>query len=329
MKRRQFIMLLGGAAAAWPLAARAQQPERMRRIGVLLGLAEGDADARSWVTAFRQRLNALGWTDGRNVRIDYRFAGDDAGRIGAHATELVGLTPDVMFVSSQPVFDAARGATRTIPIVFVQISDPVVSGLVASLARPGGNITGFTSGEFGRGEKWLELLKEMAPRLAQVTVVMDLENATNVGQFRAIDGVAPSFGVQLIKAGVHDAAEIERTLEAVARKSNAGLIVLANPVTMSHRKQITSLAFQHRMPSVYPYRHYVTSGGLASYGPDLVDLYRSGASYVDRILRGERPGDLPIQHPTKFELVINLKTAKALGLTVPPTMLALADEVIE
>jgi putative tryptophan/tyrosine transport system substrate-binding protein len=242
---------------------------------------------------------------------------------------LVGLTPDVMFISSQPVFDAAREATRTIPIVFVQISDPVVSGFVASLARPGGNITGFTSGEFERSEKWLELLKEMAPRVAQVTVVLDLENATNVGQFRAIEGVAPSFGVQLTKAGVHDAAEIERALKVFARKSNAGLIVLANPVTMGHRDLITSLAVQHRVPSVYPYRHYVTSGGLASYGPDLADLYRSGASYVDRILRGEKPGDLPIQHPTKFELVINLKTAKALGLTVPPTMLALADEVIE
>jgi putative tryptophan/tyrosine transport system substrate-binding protein len=329
MRRREFISLLGGAAAAWPLAARAQQGQRMRRIGVLLGLDESDADARSWVTAFRQRLDALGWTDGHNARIDYRFAGADAGRIRAHATELVGLTPDLIFISSQPAFDAAREATRTIPIVFVQISDPVVSGFVASLARPGGNITGFTSGEFERGEKWLELLKEIAPRVAQVTVVLDLENATNVGQFRAIEGVAPSFGVQLTKAGVHDAAEIERALEVFARKSNAGLIVLANPVTVRHRELITSLAVQHRLPSVYPYRLYVTSGGLASYGPDLADLYRSAASYVDRILRGEKPGDLPIQQPTKFELVINLKTARALGFTVPPSLLARADEVIE
>jgi putative ABC transport system substrate-binding protein len=327
VRRREFITLLGGAAT-WPLAARAQQGQRMRRIGVLLGLDESDADARSWVTAFRQRLDALGWTDGHNARIDYRFAGADAGRIRAHATELVGLTPDVIFISSQPAFDAAREATRTIPIVFVQISDPVVSGFVASLARPGGNITGFTSGEFERGEKWLELLKEIAPRVAQVTVVLDLENATNVGQFRAIEGVAPSFGVQLTKAGVHDAAEIERALEVFARKSNAGLIVLANPVTMGQRELITSLAVQHRVPSVYPYRHYVTSGGLASYGPDVADLYRSAAGYVDRILKGENPADLPVQAPTKYELVINLKTAKALGLDVPPTLLARADEVI-
>jgi putative ABC transport system substrate-binding protein len=241
----------------------------------------------------------------------------------------VGLTPDVIFISSQPAFDAAREATRTIPIVFVQISDPVVSGFVASLARPGGNITGFTSGEFERGEKWLELLKEIAPRVAQVTVVLDLENATNVGQFRAIEGVAPSFGVQLTKADVHDAAEIERALEVFARKSNAGLIVFANPVTMGQRELITSLAVQHRVPSVYPYRHYVTSGGLASYGPDVADLYRSAAGYVDRILKGEKPADLPVQAPTKYELVINLKTAKTLGLEIPPTLLARADEVIE
>jgi putative tryptophan/tyrosine transport system substrate-binding protein len=296
---------------------------------VLLGLDESDADARSWVAAFRHRFDALGWTDGHNVRIDYRFAGADAGRIRADATELVGLTPDVMFISTQPAFDAAREATRTIPIVFVQISDPVVSGFVASLARPGGNITGFIGGEFERSEKWLELLKEIAPSVAQVTVVMEPENATNVGQFRAIEGVAPSFGAQLTKAGVHDAAEIERALEVFARKSNAGLIVLANPVTVRHRELITSLAVQHRLPSVYPYRLYVTSGGLASYGPDLADLYRSAASYVDRILRGEKPGDLPIQQPTKFELVINLKTARALGFTVPPSLLARADEVIE
>jgi putative ABC transport system substrate-binding protein len=320
IRRRDFVILLGGGAATWPLAARAQQPGRMRRIGVLLGLDESDADARSWVTTFRQRLDALGWTDGHNARIDYRFAGADAGRIRAHATELVGLTPDVIFISSQPAFDAAREATRTIPIVFVQISDPVVSGFVASLARPG---------EFERGEKWLELLKEIAPRVAQVTVVLDLENATNVGQFRAIEGVAPSFGVQLTKAGVHDAAEIERALEVFARKSNAGLIVFANPVTMGQRELITSLAVQHRVPSVYPYRHYVTSGGLASYGPDVADLYRSAAGYVDRILKGEKPADLPVQAPSKYELVINLKTAKALGLEVPPMLLARADEVIE
>jgi putative tryptophan/tyrosine transport system substrate-binding protein len=213
--------------------------------------------------------------------------------------------------------------------VFVQISDPVVSGFVASLARPGGNITGFTSGEFERGEKWLELLKEIAPRVAQVTVVLDPENATNVGQFRVIEGVAPSFGVQLTKAGVHDAAEIERALEVFARKSRAGLIVFANPVTMGHRELINSLAVQHRVPSVYPYRHYVTSGGLASYGPDVADLYRSAAGYVDRILKGEKAADLPVQAPTKYELVINLKTAKALGLEIPPSLLARADEVIE
>jgi putative ABC transport system substrate-binding protein len=329
MRRRDFLLLVSSAAFACPSFAQAQSTGKTRRIGVLLGLDESDADARSWVAAFRQRLDALGWTDGHNVRIDYRFAGADAGRIRAHATELVGLTPDVMFISSQPAFDAAREATSTIPIVFVQISDPVVTGLVASLARPGGNITGFIGGEFERSEKWLELLKEIAPRVAQVTVVMAPENATNVGQFRAIEGVAPSFGAQLTKAGVHDAAEIERALEVFARKSNAGLMVLANPVTIRHRELITSLAVLHRLPSVYPYRLYVTSGGLASYGPDLADLYRSGASYVDRILRGEKPGDLPIQHPTKFELVINLKTAKALGLNVPPSLLSRADEVVE
>jgi putative tryptophan/tyrosine transport system substrate-binding protein len=329
MRRRDFLSLVGSAALACPSFAQAQPIGKTPRIGVLLGVAESDVDARSWVTAFRQRLDALGWTDGHNVRIDYRFAGADAGRIRAHTTELVALTPDVMFISSQPVFDVAREATSTIPIVFVQISDPLVSGFVASLARPGGNITGFTSGEFERSEKWLELLKEIAPRVAQVTVVLAPENATNVGQFRAIEGVAPSFGAQLAKTGVHDAAEIERALEVFVDKSNAGLIVLANPVTIHHRELISSLAVQHRLPSVYPYRLYVTSGGLASYGPDLVDLYRSGASYVDRILRGEKPGDLPIQQPAKFELVINLKTAKALGLTVPPSLLSRADEVIE
>jgi putative ABC transport system substrate-binding protein len=329
MKRRDFLSLVSGAAFACPFFAQAQSTGKTRRIGMLLGVDESDADARSWVTAFRQRLDALGWTDGHNVRIDYRFAGADAGRIRAHATELVGLTPDVIFISTQPAFDAVREATRTIPIVFVQISDPVVSGFVASMARPGGNITGFIGGEFERSEKWLELLKEIAPRVAQVAVVMDPENATNVGQFRAIEGVAPSFGAQLTKAGVHDAAEIERVLEAFARKSNAGLIVLANPVSVRHRELITSLAVHYRLPSIYPYRLYVTSGGLASYGPDLADLYRSAASYVDRILRGEKPGDLPIQQPTKFELVINLKTAKVLGLDIPPSLLARADEVIE
>jgi ABC-type uncharacterized transport system substrate-binding protein len=329
MRRRDFLSLVSTAAFVCPSFAQAQSTGKTRRIGVLLGADESDADARSWVTAFRQRLDTLGWTDGRNVRIDYRFAGADAGRIRAHATELAGLTPDVMFTSTQPAFDAAHEATRTIPIVFVQISDPVVSGLVASLARPGGNMTGFIGGEFERSEKWLELLKEIVPRVAQVTVVLAPENVTNVGQFRAIEGVALSFGAQLTKAGVHDAAEIERALKVIAPKSNAGLIVLANPVTIRHRELIASLAVQHRLPSVYPYRLYVTSGGLASYGPDLADLYRSGASYVDRILRGEKPGDLPIQQPTKFELVINLKTAKALGLDVPLLLQQRADEVIE
>jgi putative tryptophan/tyrosine transport system substrate-binding protein len=328
MRRREFIALIGGAAV-WPVAARAQQSDRGPRVGVLLSIAENDPEAERRIQAFRQGLQELGWTEGRNVRVEYRFGAADAGRIAAQVAELVALKPDVIVGNSTSVVTALRQATRSIPVVFVQIIDPVGSGLVESLARPGGNMTGFSDFELGTSAKWLELLKEIAPSARRAVVLLAHDLAPNIGFLHALERVAPSVGVQLTPVRVRDAVEIEQGLDSFAHQSNGGLIVLPSPVAAVHRDTIIMLAARHRLLAVYPFRYFVLSGGLLSYGVDNADLYRRGASYVDRILKGASPADLPMQQPIKFEMVINLKTAKALGLEVPPTLLARADEVIE
>jgi putative tryptophan/tyrosine transport system substrate-binding protein len=328
MRRREFISLLGGATA-WPLAARAQQDGRMRRVGVLMHLAADDPEGQARIAAFTQGLQELRWTIGRNVRIDYRWAAGDAERGRKYAAELVALAPDVILAAGGAVVAPLLQATRTVPIVFAQTPDPVGAGFVASLARPGGNATGFTIFEFGMGGKWLELLKEIAPRVTRAAVLRDAALAAGTGQLGAIQSVAPSFGVELSPIDVRDAGEIERAVTAFARSPNDGLLVTGSALATVHRDLIVALAARHRLPAVYPARYFVTDGGLFSYGPDSMDPYRQVAGYVDRILKGEKPADLPVQTPTKYELVINLKTAKALGLTVPPTLLARADEVIE
>src|SRR5947207_14956566 len=332
MRRRAFITLLGGAAAApamlWPLAARAQQAERMRRIGVLMYLAADDAEGQARLAAFTQALKQLGWSDGRNLRIDARWATADD--IRRHAAELAALAPDVLLAGTGTATVAPLlQATRTVPIVFVTVIDPVGAGFVATLARPGGNATGFTIYEYGMSGKWLELLKEIAPRVTRAAVLRDPAVASGIGQFGAVPAVAPSLGVELSPVDVRDAGEIERAVTECARGLNGGLIVTGSPAAIVHRDLIATLAARHRLPAVYPGRYSVTAGGLISYGPDLVDQYRRAAGYVDRILKGEKPADLPVQAPTKYELVINLKTAKALGIEVPTTLLARADEVIE
>ena len=327
--RRELLAALGGAAAAWPLAARAQQSERVRRVGVLMNLTADDDDASPRVTALAQGLQQLGWTAGRNVRIDYRWGAVDADRSRRYATELLALASDVILASSSPAVAALQQATPTVPIVFVNIIDPVGAGFVDSLAQPGGNATGFISYEYGLSAKLLELLREIAPELKRVAVLRDPAIATGIGQLAVIQAAAPSFGVEVRPVGVRDADEIERAVTAFARSSNGGLIVTGSPLTALHRKLIIALVARHRLPAVYPFRYYPTSGGLISYGPDTTDPFRRAAGYVDRILKGEKPSDLPVQAPTKYELVINLKTAKALGLEVPPTLLARADEVIE
>ena len=325
MKRRDFMTLIGGAAAAWwPVWARAQQGERMRRIGVLMGFAEDNADAQ-----FLQSLQQLGWTDGRNVRIDTRWGGGDAERHRRYAAELVTLTPDVILASSSPALGPLLQATRTIPIVFTVITDPVGAGFVDSLARPGGNATGFTSFEYGNSGKWLELLKEIAPHVTRVAVLRDAAIAAGIGQFGAIQSAAPSLGVEVSALNVRDAGEIERAFAAFARSSNGGLIVTSSALAYIHRNLIITLAARHKLPAVYNNRYFVTGGGLVSYGPDRIDQFRRAAGYVDRILKGEKPADLPVQAPTKYELIINMKAAKAIGLDVPATLLARADEVIE
>jgi putative tryptophan/tyrosine transport system substrate-binding protein len=329
MKRRAFIVLLGGGAAAWPLAARAQQPERMRSIGVLMSLAADDPDAQARVAAFRQGLQQLGWTDGRNVQIDIRWAAGDADHMRRYAAELVALTPDVILAIGAAVTGPLRQVTRTVPIVFVQVTDPVGAGFVVSLARPGGNATGFIQFEYGMAGKWLELLKEIAPGVKRVAVIRDPDISAGPGQLGAIQSVAPSFGVELKPVGVRDAAEIKQTLDSFARGSNGGLLVTGSTLALVHRDLITTLATRHKLPAVYFQRPFVDAGGLISYAPDHIEPFRRAAGYVDRILKGEKPADLPVQAPTKYELVINLKTAKALGLEVPPTLLARADEVIE
>jgi ABC-type uncharacterized transport system substrate-binding protein len=327
MRRREFIALLGSTAVGWPLVARAQQPERMRRIGVLMNLAADDPEGQARSAAFLQALQQLGWSDGRNVRIDYRWAAGDAGHFQRYAEELLALAPDVILASATPSVQALQQATRTVPIVFAIVADPVGAGFVDSLARPGGNVTGFTPFEFAFGAKWLELLKEIAPHLTRVAVLRDF--TIGPAQLSAIQAVAPSFGVELSPVGVRDAGEIERTIAAFARSSNGGLIVTASTSAIIHRELITTLAARNKLPAVYYTRYWVAGGGLMSYGPDFRDQFRRAASYVDRILKGEKPADLPVQAPTKYELVINLKTAKALGIEMPAGVLARADEVIE
>jgi putative ABC transport system substrate-binding protein len=328
LRRREFIAGLGGVAAAWPIAAKAQQRERMRRIGVLMVGAADDPGSPVIIGAFLQGMSELGWTDRRNVVIDYRWAAGEAERYRKFATELVELSPDVIVAAGVPSAAALQQATRSIPIVFVDAGDPVGSGLVASLARPGGNLTGFALFEYGFGAKWLELLKQIAPGVTRAAVFRDPSNPTGVGQFAVLQAVAPPLGVEVIPVTVREASEIERAVAAFARSANGGLIVTGGQASF-HRKLIVALAARHRLAAVYPYRFWVTGGGLISYGPDLPGQFRQAAGYVDRILKGEKPADLPVQAPTKYELVINLKTAKALGLEIPDKLLALADEVIE
>jgi ABC-type uncharacterized transport system substrate-binding protein len=328
MERREFITLLGGAAVAWPVAARAQQGEPMRRIGVLMSLGADDAEGQARLAAFSQALKQLGWSEGRNLRIDTRWTTADD--IRKHAAELVALAPDVLVAGGGTATVAPLlQATRTVPIVFTVVIDPVGAGFVASLAHPGGNATGFTVYEYSMSGKWLELLKEIAPRVSRVAVLRDPAIASGIGQFGAVQIVAPSLGVELSSVDVRDAGEIERAVAAFASGLNGGLIVTASPLTTAHRNLIVTLAARHKLPAVYPTRYYVAAGGLISYGPDLLDQYRRAASYVDRILKGEKPADLAVQAPTKFELLINLKTAKALGLVMPPAVLGRADEIIE
>jgi putative ABC transport system substrate-binding protein len=328
VKRRDFITLLGGAAAAWPFDARTQQSDRVRRIGVLINTVDNDPDAIARLSALQKALRELGWDEGRNLQIDTRWGVDDD-RIRRNAAELIALAPDVILANGPPPAMALQQATRSVPIVFVGVTDPVGMGIVQSLARPGGNATGFISAEFGLSVKWLEMLKEMAPGVRRVAVLRESSNPSGLAQFAAIQGVAPSFGVELSPLGVRDAGEIERDVGAFARPGNGGMIVTRIAETIAHRDAIIKAASQSRLPAVYPLRVFVTAGGLISYGPDLVDQYRRAAAYVDRVLKGEKPADLPVQAPTKYELVINLKTARALGLTIPPGVLAIADEVIE
>jgi putative tryptophan/tyrosine transport system substrate-binding protein len=328
MKRREFITVLGGAAVAWPLA-HAQQAERVRRIGVLTGFAAEDPAEQSRVLVFAQALAQSGWTEGRNVRIDIRWGARDPERVRRYAAELVALAPDVILAVGSASTGPLLQATRAIPIVFVQIGDPVGAGFVETLPRPGGNATGFMLYEYGFGGKWLELLKEIAPSVKRVAFLRNPTIAAGAGQFGAIQASAPSLGVEVRTINVRDAGEIERALTAFAQPSNGGLIVAAGAAAFFDREVTIKLAARHRLPTVYSDRAFVTDGGLTSYGPDRVEQYRQAAVYVDRILKGEKPADLPVQAPTKYELVINLKSAKALGLEVPPTLLARADEVIE
>ena len=329
MNRRKLVTLLGGAAAAWPLAAQAQQGGRVRRIGVLMGVAADDPEGVRRALAFAQGLQELGWSEGRNVRIDIRWPAGDAERYRKYATELVALAPDAVLAAGGTVTAALQQASRSVPIVFVTVADPVGFGLVASLARPGGNATGFTNFDYGFTAKWLELLKEIAPRVTRVAFMRDPAIATGIGQFAAMQSVAPSLGIELTALIVRDAVEIERAVTEFARRPNGGLIVPALSQAAVHRDLIVSLAARLRLPTVYPYSYFVTAGGLISYGPDTLDQYRLAAGYVDRILRGEKPADLPVQAPTKYELVINLKTAKALGISVPAIVFARANEIIE
>jgi putative tryptophan/tyrosine transport system substrate-binding protein len=328
MNRRAFMTLFGGAAA-WPLAARAQQPGRMRHIGVLIPFAADGPDSQTRITAFLNTLHQLGWADGRNIRVSYRWRAANAELTRQYAEELAALVPDVILASGGSVVRPLLQVTRTIPVVFTQAPDPVGSGFVASMARPGGNATGFSQFESGLSAKWLELLKQIAPQITRAVVVRDPLDPGGMGQWGAVHAVASSIGVELSPVGLSDPSEFEHALSTFAQAPNGGLIVTGSAPAAVHRELIIRLAARHRLPAIYPYRYFVSAGGLVCYGPDTILPYKLAAGYVDRILRGEKLGDLPVQAPTKFELVINLKTAKALGLEVPPTLLARADEVIE
>ena len=328
MRRREFITLVGGAGTTWPFAVRAQQPERMRRIAILLPATADDAKFQTWIGSFLQGLQQSGWTIGRNVQIDTRWATANAAAIRRHAAELVALAPDVILAHGTMSVGPSLEATRTVPIVFPVAADPVGAGFVNSLARPGGNATGFTSFDWDVCAKWLELLKQTAPSVTRVAVLRDTESS-GPSQFAVIQAAAPSLRVQVSPVNVRESSEIERAVTAFARSPGGGLIVTASPAATRDRNLIIKLATRHKLPAVYYERLFVAGGGLISYGPDFVEQYRRAAGYVDRILKGEKPADLPVQAPTKYELVINLKTAKALGLTVPPSLLATASEVIE
>jgi putative ABC transport system substrate-binding protein len=329
MKRREFITLFGGAAATWPLAARAQQG--MRRIGVLMSLAADDPEAQLRLAAFEQGMRALGWAEGRNLRTDHRWALGEADALRRTARELLGTAPDVILANSTPAALALQEQGSTVPIVFVQVTDPVGQGLVPNLGRPGGNVTGFTSFEFSIGTKWLEMLKVVAPQITRVALLFNPATAPFADSFRLpVQAAAPSFDVTtVVSATAGDAPEIERVLEAFAREPNGGLMVLPDTTTTNHRDLIIALAARHRLPAVYPFRYFATSGGLMSYGTDVADIFRRAASYVDRILKGTRPGELPVQAPSKYETVFNLKAANTLGIPMPPVLLGRADEVIE
>ena len=333
MKRREILSLLGAAAGAswvlWPFVARAQQSERMRRVGVLMSTAADEPEGQARIATFLQALQQLGWTDGRNVRIDIRWSASNADRIRAGAAELVAIAPDVILASGGTVVGALLQATRTVPIVFTQTPDPVGAGFVESLARPGGNATGFTQFEYGIGAKWLELLKEVAPGLRRAAVLRESALPAGIGQFAVIQAVAPSIGVDVRPIKSDDIAEIERGIAAFAQSPDGGLIVAAGPSSVAHRELIIGLAARYKLPAIYIERFFATAGGLISYGPDFVDQTRRAATYIARVLKGEKPADLPVQAPTKYQLVVNLKTAKALGLEIPPALLARADEVIE
>jgi putative tryptophan/tyrosine transport system substrate-binding protein len=328
VRRREFIGLLGGAAVAWPLGAGAQPGERMRRIGVLLNLSEGDALSSSLFAAFRQGLQEAGWTEGRNARIDVRWGGGDRDRYRKYAADLVSLAPDVVLAATTDVVTSLQRASRDLPIVFVGVIDPVGSGLIATMARPGGNATGFTVFEYAIAAKWLELLKEIAPQVTRVAVLRDANVASGIGQFAAIQTVA-AVGIELSAIGVRSASDVESAIAAFARDPNGGLVVTASGFGANHPTLIATIAARYNLPAVYPFGYFASAGGLISYGPYYPDQYRRAAAYIDRILKGEKPADMPVQAPTKYELVTNLKTAKALGLTVPPSVLARADEIIE
>ena len=328
MRRRDFLSVVGSAAAAWPLAARAQQSSRMRRIGALMNLAADDPLAQIEVAGFVGGLKERGWTLGSNLQIEYRWGAGDANLYRKYAAELVALAPDAILAIGGTAVAALQAATRTVPIVFAKATDPVSRGLVASLARPGGNTTGFVQYEFATAGKWLELLKQIVPNVKRAAVIRDVSETSGIGQMAAIQAVAPSFGIEVSPIDARDAGEIERAITEFAR-SDSGLIVTESGKSIVHRKLIITLAAKHRLPAVYPYRYFVTDGGLISYGPDELDAFRLAADYVDRILRGEKTADLPVQAPTKYELVINLKTAKALGLAIPQSLLATASDAIE
>jgi putative ABC transport system substrate-binding protein len=328
MRRREFISLLG-SAAAWPLTARAQPSDQMRRIGVLLNLSPDDPETRARLTAFREALRGFGWSEGRNLQIDYRWGMGDINRHRTNAAEIVALAPDVILVHGSTIMAPVQRATQTVPIVFVSVADPIAGGFVESLSRPGSNAIGFTSSDYGMAGKWLELLKQAAPEMTRVAVIRDPRQVSAGGQLGAISAVAPLLGVELNTIGTADPGELERSITGFATQPNGGLIVTTSALAQIHRDLVIALAARHRLPAVYPYRLFVASGGLMSYGPNVVDDYRRAAAYVDRILKGEKPGALPVQVPAKYDLTINLRAAKAIGLTVPPSLLIRADEVIE